>query len=293
MTRTDQAFIEAFNRSQRESVAAPRAPLPVDHRQATLHGPHATFGAARTTLSEAIAQRMHQAAAAAPRATPHSAMQVDAFRWPAISRVLSENHREDYFSLITDAITIGGAPVLAFAGVQAGAGATTTTLAIARSLAAEHGPIVVVDADLNDQQLSQRLGVQKARSLAEIASAGGSASDAVVHAARDQVSLVVAGRCSPKNLEKCRQYAATIAAQHAIVLIDGGSLSQQPSVLPAANLQATSIAGVAEIFQPAGVVLIRRQSDVGDTTTTTAAQRLVEMTGTRALGVVDNRAATA
>ncbi|MEM6329250.1 MAG: hypothetical protein AAF790_03260 [Planctomycetota bacterium] len=312
MTRTDQAFIQAYQRAERPAppVTTSAPPTPVEggvayQRTSARHGPHAAFGAAAATqrrarapLSEVIAERMrHAAAGILPTPTPDCGTQVGAFRWPPIVASLAGRHHEQYLDLVAAAVTLSetnasaAGAVLGVAGVQPGSGASTTVLAIARSLAPQHGPVAIVDADTAGSRLAASLGVLKAPPLAHVAAAGGRAGEAVVHAVEDGVSLVVAGRFDPAHAQRGRELTAKIATQHALTLIDFGPLAPQTMAATQPVTVAEGPLSVAiEALRPAGVVIVRRESDlaaaVGD------AQQAVLAAGAAPVGVVANRVGT-
>lgn len=280
MTRSDQAFIEAYERSTTRGPAS--TPVSESGRHNTLHGPHAPFGA-EPKLAESIAARMRQAAESMAPPTPDCVTQVESFRWPTVVELLAERHADDYLAACSGAVSLGRGNLIGLAGVHQGSGASTTVLAMARSLAAQHGPIAIVEADSAGVRLSTSLGVLKTRSLADALPAGGGLGEAAVYAAADRVSLLVSGTVAASHTKAARIEAAKLLRQHSLVLIDLGSL-----IDASGDLACQPLASAVDIFQPAGVMLVRSEEDFSGAVS--AAGRAIESAGAVALGMVENLA---
>jgi len=308
MTHTDQAFIQAYQRTVAQSAHSHAGDAPgvasaadasaavaaepsaasnqpavgrrAGGRQRSLHGPHAQFEG-KTPLSEAIDRRLQAAALAIKPTTPDAATHINAFAWPDAAKALSAQFADDFLNAAAHAATAGGALVLGVAGLHEGSGATTTALAMARSLAADNGPVAIIDANSHNHHLADSLGVLKTRSLASVIAAGHDLSDAVVHSTADRASLVIAGTLEESNPAGVRHALKQLRRQHPIVIIDFGAVLSRQT-----DWDGGPAATALGLLQPTGVVLVRKESDISGGVS--AARIVVEASGGEVVGYIEN-----
>ena len=305
MTHTDQAFIQAYQRpvaqpagtatrSDAASITtaetghgATISPESIGTRRTSLVGSSPQF-AGKTPLSEAIDRRMKAAARSVQPTTPDAATQISTFAWPSIARRLAERFANDFLNVAAYAATPAGALVLGVAGLNEGSGATTTALAIARSLATDNGPVAIIDANTANHHLADAVGVLKTHSLANVVATGRDASDAVVHAAADRVSLAVAGELvflDETLAEGVRRAAVQLRRQHPIMIVDFGS------VLDRQDAWDNGAASTAiRLLQPTGIVLVRQEGDISGGVN--AARNVVQATSADVIGFIENQTAS-
>lgn len=309
MTHTDQAFIEAYRRGIAMPQSAEPTPLPEQapatdggRRYSVVHGPHVAMGptapqstaqTGKAPLTDAIARRMREAAGSMSPSTPDAATLVQRFSWPAVPETLATTYGEAYRSLAANLLeTIHsdvGCPVIGIAGIHHRSGATTTALAITRSLATAGNPVCVVDANPGSHALATSLGVLQTRPLSRVTGSSSWSGDVTVHAAEDHVSLVVAGDLSSRRSGEMTpsnpQAAAAVRMlrkQHAALVVDLGAVLDEPAAWQTGGATTAAI----NVLGPIGVVLIR---DVGDLNGAVgAAQQRLQQAGATALGVVEN-----
>lgn len=265
MTRTDQAFIEAYQRSVGQARGeAPATDRPAAVRRRVKHGPHVAWRDP-TPLTEAIAERMRQAATADTSSKP--SLRLRCFDWPTVVTELAARHASQYQNLAPSADIAGR--VLGIAGVRQGSGATTTTLAMARCLASERGPVALVDADPAGPGMAEALGVIEIPHGIE----------STIEAEADHISLAIA---SSNNAADPNALPAMIGERNALTLVDFGAALDHQTAWSSGVLPA-----LIDSLKPAGVLLVRTGSDLSGAVA--AAQRVVESAGVAALGLVENR----
>lgn len=301
MTRTDQAFISAFQQAQAPppsadrqrqesleafSAEAPSAEAPVAAKATRniAHGPHPHWKA-KVSLTDVIAERMRRAAAPA-EPSPAASVWLRSFQWPGVVEKLAARHADEYRALAPPSDSPGAIGV---AGVHLDSGATTTTLSLARCLAPTIGRVAVVDADPSGPGLAASLGVLRAPTLADAigsprSSLARGASPAVIHAKADGVSLAVAGDLTAAPAADAASTATALLAGHALTLVDlGASLDRQGEWIEG------RVERLVAAFSLKGVLLVRCDSDLSGAVA--AAARVIDAAGAPTLGLIENRLA--
>lgn len=312
MTRTDRAFIQAFDQSlasqAAETVAtttvdtAPAAPAPPERATPSpgavglsphirfAHGPHArpSHGGGKTPLSEALERRRQ--AAAGDSAGLAAGTHVRRFLWPAVVETLAAQHRDAYLNLAPD---VDAEPfVLGVAGLHRGAGSTTTSLAAARCLAGVMGSVGLVDTETgiaggeSSEHLGEALGLLHTQTLAQAAAAGQPAAAAMIHAERDQTSVAIAGDFAALPRPAAEVTLGQLASSRPLTIVDFGPVLDRKQAW-----RGGSLASLAAAIKPTGVVLVRAAGDLSGAVS--AAQRIVESAGAPVLGLLENRVAAA
>lgn len=261
MSRTDQAFIDAYRRRQSASArvvsepstpqpSGPQAAAPVGKPRAMAresHGPHVSFGTPRVPLSEVMRQRAEEDegisapvspvsrshAESRPQADPMATTRLLRFAWPALVDRLTATRSGDYTDLL-DSIKHRW-PVVGFAACHAGCGATTTTMVVARLLASAQTPVAVIDAASDSSGLASQLGVAHQPTLAETLAEGAPLASAMIHADEDHVSLLVAGPVT-QHPAVLQGVFHQLRQSHAAVLVDLGGEGNALPLRPEAGV---------------------------------------------------------
>jgi Mrp family chromosome partitioning ATPase len=123
--------------------------------------------------------------------------QVDHFVWPKICRRLGDTAAPelDRLTVALAAAVERGRKVLAVGGCRRGEGSTTLLLCAARCLAKRGLKVIMIDGDLGDPQLAERLGLLPESGWEKVLAGRMPLEEAVVESDRDQ--LAVLPLCEP------------------------------------------------------------------------------------------------
>lgn len=252
MSKTDQAFIDAFGRQQSQLAAADTAAMTPPHGT---HGPHVRFpSGGKAPLSQMMQSRTDAShnrqeeviASAAADSTPLIAKtQIARFAWPTDVELLIKENAGAYANLVQGLQWQW--PMLGLVGCGASCGVSTTTMALAKLLAKEKARVAIIDADPKDNQLATELGLVRHPTLASILAEGGQLADATLHAFEDNISLLVAGSLT-QHPAMLRQAVLKLRDTHDVVIID---LGVDPQVI---RLEADALALVHRFDESEAVV---------------------------------------
>jgi len=164
----------------------------------------------------------------------HPLLQVDRFVWPPVSnRLVAVAGRQlDQFCEAFVAAKARGQKVLAIGGCQAGEGATTLLLCVARRLSERGLRIALIDADPHEPQLARRLGLQIECGWEAVLS--GQLPLAEVAVESSDRRLLLLPLCQPQsaagtladNSSVAGECIDTLAAEYDLVLVDLGPLER-------------------------------------------------------------------
>lgn len=276
MSFTDQAFIKAY---QTDAVAPPAA-APTRTHESHTHGPHAKFAAPkRAPLSEAIAR---EDAPERPLAeddalhTPSIAgVVVQCLPVPSTPRHLAEECGDAYRRMMAYAGRSG--EVIGFLGAGAGAGCTTTTLAAGLAVAHSNGPVALVDGIPGKRALCESLGLVSTQTIAAAVRRGRHASESMVHAIEQGVSVGVAFDTAAGGDEGVSSALRAMTATHAAVLVDLGSDVESIATHPARGADSLRL----------DAIVIVRQSGRGEADVMFA-RRVLAASGHTVVGVIES-----
>lgn len=230
MSKTDQAFIDAYRRQSPKPVESATTPSTV--KRHTAHGPHLRFtGGAKAPLSQVMQARTDAASAVSQQAATHepaeavlsaplATIEISSFAWPEEVRTLVADNAAAFAGVVEGVMSDW--PVLGLVGSGPGCGSTTTVMALACLLASEETPVAIIDADPIAANLAGSLGFKRNKTMAETLATGASLADATLHAADDGVSLLVAGQVT-QHPAVVREAIHQLRQTHAAVLIDLGA----------------------------------------------------------------------
>ncbi len=254
MTNTNQAFIEAYERtaSQQAMQGSLQNRSPADRGQ-TVTGPHFHVEESTKTrgpLSSFLSQRLvdsttieglsSEANLQANINSNHSVNTIDLdlvsvqstfevtrFRWPAPAIELAKSTNQSMIAII-DQVIASSTKVLALGSARQQVGLTTTTLAFAHTALELGMKVAIIDlcSPIRSQShekrygLTNSLGFTKVRTLSETATLGMALGEAIVSSTREKASLILAGDNLESNVAKAA--ITRIAESHDFVLIDAG-----------------------------------------------------------------------
>ncbi|MFV2070240.1 MAG: hypothetical protein ACC645_25000 [Pirellulales bacterium] len=164
------------------------------------------------------------------------AASVEGFAWPDTCCRLVGQMADDWdgaVSRLLDHGRDGTGQVVGIAGCRRGAGCTTVLLCLARRLAELGVSVAMVDADLGQPTLAQRLGVVVKTGWGDVLRDGLPLCDAMVQSTTDRAALLPARRPMPVAEQGVRSLPASIGlrvlrSHYRLVLVDMGPLLDVP-----------------------------------------------------------------
>lgn len=161
--------------------------------------------------------------------------EVDAFRWPAVTTNLLQQHASMLAPIAEELISSSeaGRSMVAIAGARHCVGATTIQLSLARMLAAAEKEVAIVDGDFATRAMAKALGLEFGTGWEDVLTGQVPLAEGVVHSIQDNISLLpLAGRDS-NPVELLAGIQASISAgvlryHYDVVLIDFGDAGRQP-----------------------------------------------------------------
>jgi len=197
MTTLDQAFVKAFSNQQQDQGGRTEnvvRTVPLSQAIDTLSGrkpderpqpqPSDKFMATTPSASNANSSSV--------RPLTESALEVAHFLWPAICTQIADvaaNELEQVAETIVSLPSSQGRMV-AVGGCRRGEGATTLLLCTATRLAQRGLHVLVVDADLDEAQVSRRLGVIAEHGWEEVLAGRMSLPEVVVQSSTENVAVL-------------------------------------------------------------------------------------------------------
>jgi len=171
--------------------------------------------------------------------------QVDHFIWPEICQRLATIADAPLEQLAAgfSGESGGQGRVVAVVGCRRGEGATTLMLATARKLARDRRRTILVDADLDDAQLSRQLGIQPECGLEDVLSGRMSLAEAIVESVDDSLALLPLRSplaATESALKYLLQDLQSLRGHYDLILLKLGPLGDGNST---GNLVARTLAG--------------------------------------------------
>jgi Mrp family chromosome partitioning ATPase len=200
----DQAFIRAYEIDQQ---TPPTGAAAAARRSATTTTgpPPAASGPHFRVLHEAPAppadrapsgQRRPLSAFASP---PHlaearfrPALEVDAFRWPAVCDELAISHQSRWAAAVAALVAADdvGRSLIGVVGATPGAGTTTVVACLARLLVAAGKPVAIVDGNFENPRLAATLGLAVEAGWENVLAGRLQLAEAMIHSLHDRATLL-------------------------------------------------------------------------------------------------------
>ena len=215
-----------------EPIAPESTSLPQEETKAEPVEENAAINEAVETAEVDTEQETTDESPAIETATLQAAWEVDGFQWPDVVTQLQADPIagiEAACHTLRDSVA-SGSKLLAISGVEAGTGATTLSLLLARGLAKLGLNVALVDADFDKPQLTESLGIRVQDGWEAVIDGCLPLEEVCVASIGDGVTLVPAVQKSDAGSTKSSLGAAgvlkRIADSFDIVLIDAGSGSE-------------------------------------------------------------------
>ncbi|MDX1947029.1 MAG: hypothetical protein SFU86_16630 [Pirellulaceae bacterium] len=231
-------------------VEAPRLEIPQPRPAAPPASKSATASTATPPVpapEPVVAATVQSAGPASPTAAPASKQLAPTRQFSSLERTVAraladatqaEPYRQTAQRLAEAAQEIAGHSLL-LVGVGAASETHDVTLHTAAALAEQHGPVLVVDADLARRGLTDQLNLADVRGLAELLRGDCPAADAIQATMLTGVSILTPGRAglmlTSSTAERLPAVFDKLAADFRLILIDGGRTGE-PGVLELARV---------------------------------------------------------
>jgi Mrp family chromosome partitioning ATPase len=263
MNSLDQAFLKAYARQTQGGVHSPEPPVTEklsddgletrstgihQRRDSGHHGagpwagqPHAPFSATIDLPREEPAPSTGPAIDSVflPPEQPDETQEfspgweVDRFTWPELCGRLIDLQRR-YFRHVGEQLSAASTKshhVVLVSGTRRGEGRTTLALCLAHSVSAAGVDVAVVDADWQNPQLGNRLGVETPCSWTEVLEGKRTLSEAAVTAVEERVTLFPLKPSSHRpdsiGVGRPSEMVRRISNHFPLVIIDAGPLDGQ------------------------------------------------------------------
>ena len=155
-------------------------------------------------------------------------LEVDHFLWPAICTRIAEAAGSE-LEQVADGIAALTSPqgrIVAVGGCRRGDGATTVLLCAAARLAERNLNVLVVDADLDEAQLSRRLGVVAEHGWEEVLAGRLTLADVIVQSSTEERVAVLPLRdptaYTLATLERLAEHLDAVRKTYDVVLVNLG-----------------------------------------------------------------------
>ena len=265
MSAIDQAFIRAYEFDEAEPAPKRRETAQASPRVEPMVTSKVVESIAVQAVEAAVAQPKLRPVAAAPRtpAVPHAvaaqvelpppreqqrrplstfaqpaqtvearfkpALEVDSFRWSAVSQQLIRRCRQQLEPAVATLLAAddAGRSLLGVGSQSPGAGCTTLVACLARLLVDAGKTVVIVDANFSRPGLGANLGIATENGWEDVLAGNVSLAEAVVHSLGDRLSLlplVVGGPAAASRLETIHASvtAGVLRYHYDLVLFDLG-----------------------------------------------------------------------
>jgi Mrp family chromosome partitioning ATPase len=164
----------------------------------------------------------------------HPGLEVDAFRWSAVSDALVGPLQARWRAAVEALLNAdeAGCSLIGIAGAARGAGATTVAGCLARLLATTGKSIALVDGDFAGAGLARSLGLAVDIGWEDVLAGRAPLADAVIHSLNDQLALmplVRGGQAAANLLDSIHASitAGVLRYHYDIVLFDLGDIADE------------------------------------------------------------------
>ena len=244
------------------------------------------------TLPSLVGERRPLSSFATPRPAPSAAFkpvfEVDEFRWPKIVDELLKTSRNLLLPVVDLLLAAAreGRSLVGIAGTNTGAGASTTTMCLARLIAAAGHNIALVDANFTRGNLASTLGLEFDTGWEDVLAGQIPLAECAVLSLADNMTLVPLRGLATAQSERLTSIQSSVIAgmlryHHDLVLFDLGTASEQSQLIAARNM-------VEHCRLDAGIIVA--PSGASDPVTVHGIDQLGKLFGPLCLGVIGNRA---
>lgn len=234
MTTLDRAFVKAFtNQEQGGQAESTVRTVPLSQALDALSGrkpeprpqPKPSDKPMATTQTTTTRDQTVVPPSAGP--TRESIQEVDHFHWPAICTRIAEVAGNELEQVAETIAQLNSPPgrVVAVGGCRRGEGATTLLLCTAARLAQRNLKVLVVDADLDEAQLSRRLGLVAEHGWEEVLAGRLALADVIVQSSTEHVAVLPLRdptAYSLATLERLAEHLDTVRSAYDVVLVNVG-----------------------------------------------------------------------
>jgi Mrp family chromosome partitioning ATPase len=169
--------------------------------------------------------------------------EVDAFRWPAITDDLLQNHARLLVPVAEQllAATEEGRSLVGIAGIRPGVGASTVHLCLARLVASIGKSVAIVDGDFASRSLAHNLGLECDAGWETVLAGEAPLAECVVRSIDDGVALLPLVGHSTPPVELLTSIQTSVSAgvlryHYDLVLFDLGAACREPQASAARTL---------------------------------------------------------
>lgn len=275
MSALDEAFLKAYGKGRARSRAAaslagakaPQVGPVLDHRHTGVPHPHINLARTSAAATEAESEMPREAVPTAPKSGFRPAYEVPQFLWPSLIGELVASRRAqlgEACELLTKT-SHSRAPVLLVASAARGEGCTTVTLALAYVAARRGLRTALVDIDLQQPELADRLGVVVQLGAEEVYRGHCPVSEALIESMAESVSLLALGSGKPGRRGfipgKVGKTLSTLSEHYGLVLADVGALDGDGAAIDLAGaLASAAVDGVILVEDPARTSSAQREA---------------------------------
>ncbi|MDZ4659475.1 MAG: cellulose synthase operon protein YhjQ/BcsQ [Bythopirellula sp.] len=244
------------------------------------------------TLPSLVGERRPLSSFATPRPAPSAAFkpvfEVDEFRWPKIVDELFHSSKNLLLPVVELLLASAreGRSLVGIAGSNTGVGASTTTMCLARLIAAAGHSMALVDANFTRGNLASTLGLEFDTGWEDVLAGQIPLAECAVMSLADKLTLVPLGGPATAESERLTSIQSSVIAgmlryHHELVLFDLGAASEKSQL---AAIQNT----IEHCRLDAGIIIA--PSGASDPVTVHGIDQLGKLFGPLCLGVIGNRA---
>jgi len=263
------------------------------------YSPHWEFSPHVDSTSDALpkeqppAERRPLSSFAAPADSKsdsfHPMYEVDAFRWPSVTEMVLNEHRQHLEPVLERLQTAKqeGKTLVGLAGIRPGVGCTSIALCLARLLAEEGNSLAVVDANFSSGDLARSLGMEFSVGWEDVLAGKVPLAESAVYSLADRISVLPLKGPQNDARESLASIQSSVIAgvlryHYDLVLFDLG--------VPTEPQQCADVQRILEHCR-LDVAIIVADSPGMNPAAEEQTEQLVNLFGPLCLGVIGNSAA--